>query len=228
MGRMQARLARGIRIGQAQSIRLITRREVPAQVDGEPWKLAPSDVIINLKNRVPMLQKSEKKSLGDSSRGGVRSDSPPPPVEMFAEGNEKEDEQGGRKLEGKEEVDDGKERREKERRKVERKEEKKKEKSSRIEKRSEKKEKREEKKEERREEKKEEKKEETLDIVADGARETKREEYPLSISSSLSFDDVPSDVLRDSKCLSPKGSEDTKRLLRNNASLGDVYRKSKK
>lgn len=195
---------------------MITQREVPAQVDGEPWKLVPSDVTIALKNRVPMLQKSEKKSLVDSTNRGDN-DTPPPSMEAERE-NEKEEEIG-KKMESKEE-DEGREKRDK--RRSERKEEKKREKSSRLERKREKKEGKKE-KEEKREDVKEEKQEDQKND-----RHDKGEEKPAPIVGTLSFDDLQDDTLKEPKTVLPKSMDDPKRLLRNNASVGDVYRKAAK
>lgn len=68
LGRMQARMARGIRIGQASQIQIISQRRIPAQVDGEPWVMQPSTITVTQKNRVPMLQKERKSVLSDADQ----------------------------------------------------------------------------------------------------------------------------------------------------------------
>jgi hypothetical protein len=66
LGRIQARVARGIRIAQGNHVEIVTKRNVPAQVDGEPWVMVPSTVSVRFKNRVQMLQKDRRGGLLDS------------------------------------------------------------------------------------------------------------------------------------------------------------------
>uniref|UniRef100_A0A915IT58 Diacylglycerol kinase accessory domain-containing protein n=1 Tax=Romanomermis culicivorax TaxID=13658 RepID=A0A915IT58_ROMCU len=57
---MQAALqmgGKGERIAQCSNVKLVTKRAIPAQVDGEPCKLAPSVISIRFHSRVPMLQR---------------------------------------------------------------------------------------------------------------------------------------------------------------------------
>ena len=49
----------GTCIAQCRSAKIITSKTIPMQVDGEPCKLLPSIISINLKNRVCMLAKSK-------------------------------------------------------------------------------------------------------------------------------------------------------------------------
>jgi hypothetical protein len=49
----------GTCIAQCRNAKIITSRTIPMQVDGEPCKLLPSIITINLKNRVCMLAKSK-------------------------------------------------------------------------------------------------------------------------------------------------------------------------
>uniref|UniRef100_A0A3B3YLM5 Diacylglycerol kinase n=1 Tax=Poecilia mexicana TaxID=48701 RepID=A0A3B3YLM5_9TELE len=77
MGQVQSGLRSGIRIAQGSYIRLIVSKELPVQVDGEPWLQAPGHIIISAAGpKVRMLRKSKlKQRKSPSSRDG-RSDSP--------------------------------------------------------------------------------------------------------------------------------------------------------
>ncbi|CAI9735816.1 diacylglycerol kinase zeta-like isoform X6 [Octopus vulgaris] len=61
----------GERLTQCQEVKLTTYKTIPMQVDGEPCKLKPSTIIINLKNQANMIQKCKR-------RGSMPILDPPP------------------------------------------------------------------------------------------------------------------------------------------------------
>ncbi|XP_062328119.1 LOW QUALITY PROTEIN: diacylglycerol kinase zeta-like [Osmerus eperlanus] len=52
----------GERLNQCREVTLTTYKPIPMQVDGEPCKLAPSVIHINLRNQANMLQKSKRRT----------------------------------------------------------------------------------------------------------------------------------------------------------------------
>ncbi|XP_072307548.1 diacylglycerol kinase theta [Eucyclogobius newberryi] len=71
MGQVQSGLRCGIRIAQGNYIRLTVSKEIPVQVDGEPWVQPPGHIIIsNAGPKVRMLRKSKQrqKKHGSSSK----------------------------------------------------------------------------------------------------------------------------------------------------------------
>lgn len=68
MGQVQSGLRSGIRIAQGNYIRLTVSKEVPVQVDGEPWVQPPGHIIISAAGpKVRMLRKSKQKQKKASS-----------------------------------------------------------------------------------------------------------------------------------------------------------------
>ncbi|XP_065193723.1 diacylglycerol kinase zeta-like [Sycon ciliatum] len=51
----------GIRLAQCSQAVISTKRVIPAQVDGEPCRLAPSTIVISMRNRACMLQRVKRK-----------------------------------------------------------------------------------------------------------------------------------------------------------------------
>lgn len=52
---------RGERLAQCSVVKIVTRKAIPAQVDGEPCRLAPSVIEMRFHSRVPMLQRISSK-----------------------------------------------------------------------------------------------------------------------------------------------------------------------
>lgn len=52
---IQANLARAIRIGQGSTIKIILKRDLPVQVDGEPFLQPSSQITIQFWNQMKML-----------------------------------------------------------------------------------------------------------------------------------------------------------------------------
>lgn len=46
----------GSKIAQAKTIRIVTEEPMPMQVDGEPFMLTESEIIIKIKNEALMLE----------------------------------------------------------------------------------------------------------------------------------------------------------------------------
>ncbi|XP_033823002.1 diacylglycerol kinase theta-like [Periophthalmus magnuspinnatus] len=70
MGQVQSGLRCGIRIAQGNYIRLTVSKEVPVQVDGEPWVQPPGHIIISAAGpKVRMLRKSKQKQKKHASGG---------------------------------------------------------------------------------------------------------------------------------------------------------------
>lgn len=68
MGQVQSGLRSGIRIAQGNYIRLTVSKEVPVQVDGEPWVQPPGHIIISAAGpKVRMLRKSKQRQKKASS-----------------------------------------------------------------------------------------------------------------------------------------------------------------
>lgn len=57
---------RGERIAQCSEVRITTIKAIPAQVDGEPCKLAPSVITIKFHSKVPMLQRISIKVISSN------------------------------------------------------------------------------------------------------------------------------------------------------------------
>lgn len=51
----------GERLHQCKEVTLTTYKSIPMQVDGEPCKLAPSIIHINLRNQANMVQKAKRR-----------------------------------------------------------------------------------------------------------------------------------------------------------------------
>lgn len=51
----------GERLHQCKEVTLTTYKSIPMQVDGEPCKLAPSVIRINLRNQANMVQKAKRR-----------------------------------------------------------------------------------------------------------------------------------------------------------------------
>lgn len=51
----------GERLHQCKEVTLTTYKSIPMQVDGEPCKLAPSVIHINLRNQANMVQKAKRR-----------------------------------------------------------------------------------------------------------------------------------------------------------------------
>lgn len=51
----------GERLHQCKEVTLTTFKSIPMQVDGEPCKLAPSVIHINLRNQANMVQKAKRR-----------------------------------------------------------------------------------------------------------------------------------------------------------------------
>lgn len=76
MGQVQSGMRSGIRIAQGNYIRLTVSKEVPVQVDGEPWVQPPGHIIISAAGpKVRMLRKSKQKQKKASSSGKEGKDS---------------------------------------------------------------------------------------------------------------------------------------------------------
>lgn len=52
----------GERLNQCKEVTLTTYKSIPMQVDGEPCKLAPSVIYINLRNQANMVQKTKRRT----------------------------------------------------------------------------------------------------------------------------------------------------------------------
>lgn len=50
----------GMRLTQCKSVRLVTTKTIPMQVDGEPCRLQPSVILIHLRNQANMIQRSKR------------------------------------------------------------------------------------------------------------------------------------------------------------------------
>eukprot|EP00731_Ephydatia_muelleri_P029976 Em0021g499a len=57
MAMLQVGLGHGVRIAQCQHVKMTTTKCIPVQVDGEACMLAPSTIILIMKNKVPMVTK---------------------------------------------------------------------------------------------------------------------------------------------------------------------------
>lgn len=76
MGQVQSGLRSGIRIAQGNYIRLTVSKEVPVQVDGEPWVQPPGHIIISAAGpKVRMLRKSKQRQKKSASSGKDNSSS---------------------------------------------------------------------------------------------------------------------------------------------------------
>ena len=51
----------GERLAQCKEAVLTTYKSIPMQVDGEPCKLSPSVITINLRNQSNMIQKTKRR-----------------------------------------------------------------------------------------------------------------------------------------------------------------------
>lgn len=51
----------GERLHQCKEVTLTTTKSIPMQVDGEPCKLAPSIIRINLRSQANMVQKAKRR-----------------------------------------------------------------------------------------------------------------------------------------------------------------------
>ena len=60
LGRIRTGLVHGIRLAQTANVKIVTKREIPVQIDGEPWMTSASVINVTFRNRVPMLKKLEE------------------------------------------------------------------------------------------------------------------------------------------------------------------------
>ena len=82
----------GTRLAQCRTVTIVTSRILPCQVDGEPCRLAPSNIHISLRNRVSMLARvkrrpsannvSQIQELVTSMPTACVVEDPPPPVHV--------------------------------------------------------------------------------------------------------------------------------------------------
>ncbi|KAL6049945.1 Diacylglycerol kinase [Balamuthia mandrillaris] len=75
LGRIQTRTSRGIRLAQGRSLRLTTSKALPAQVDGEPWLMIPSQTDIHHLSTSQLLynmtQRRAERNIAKLSRSVV-------------------------------------------------------------------------------------------------------------------------------------------------------------
>jgi len=63
-GQIQSGMAQGIRLKQGSSIQITTIAEIDAQIDGEPFKISPSQITVTLHNQAKLLLNSNKDKCG--------------------------------------------------------------------------------------------------------------------------------------------------------------------
>ncbi|CAJ0586761.1 unnamed protein product, partial [Mesorhabditis spiculigera] len=63
---------KGERLAQCSSVRVITTKAIPMQVDGEPCMLAPSSIHLQFHSKVPMLRREKKVVCSPSLRKGTK------------------------------------------------------------------------------------------------------------------------------------------------------------
>lgn len=56
MAQLQCKISKPVRIGQAKQIKIHIKEMCPMQVDGEPWKQAPCDILLQSRSQVRMLK----------------------------------------------------------------------------------------------------------------------------------------------------------------------------
>jgi len=64
LGQIQGKIAKGVKLAQGNKIEILCGKFIEAQIDGEPFKLSPSFISINLHNQVPVLLNSLKDKKG--------------------------------------------------------------------------------------------------------------------------------------------------------------------
>eukprot|EP01124_Arcella_intermedia_P032048 TRINITY_DN73_c1_g6_i1.p1 TRINITY_DN73_c1_g6~~TRINITY_DN73_c1_g6_i1.p1 ORF type:complete len:691 (-),score=217.22 TRINITY_DN73_c1_g6_i1:79-2151(-) len=64
MGQIQGKLARGVKIAQGKKIAILCKKNIEAQIDGEPFKISPSYIKISKMNSSPFLLNSAKDKHG--------------------------------------------------------------------------------------------------------------------------------------------------------------------
>jgi len=64
LGQIQGKMAKGVKIAQGNKIEIICLKSIEAQIDGEPFKLHPSHISINLHNQAPVLLNTLKDRKG--------------------------------------------------------------------------------------------------------------------------------------------------------------------
>jgi len=56
LARIQSKVSHGgLRLGQGKHMKIVTTREIPAQVDGEPWLMVPSEVTVEFQSQAKLL-----------------------------------------------------------------------------------------------------------------------------------------------------------------------------
>lgn len=58
----------GVRLAQARNVTIVTSRTLPVQVDGEPCRLAPSNIQISLRNTTAMLTRVKRRQVYSASQ----------------------------------------------------------------------------------------------------------------------------------------------------------------
>jgi len=64
MGKIQSGIAQGHKIGQGNHVEIIVGTEIEAQVDGEPFKIPPSKILVEHHNQAPVVINSNKDKFG--------------------------------------------------------------------------------------------------------------------------------------------------------------------
>eukprot|EP01112_Ceratiomyxa_fruticulosa_P018695 TRINITY_DN6020_c0_g4_i1.p1 TRINITY_DN6020_c0_g4~~TRINITY_DN6020_c0_g4_i1.p1 ORF type:complete len:676 (-),score=151.62 TRINITY_DN6020_c0_g4_i1:18-2045(-) len=87
MGTIKSGISKGKRLAQGQKIRIVTTSPLPAQVDGEPWILSPSNVSVSHFSQSPMLRKKGAVILPYQKEKQTRAFSSSPPLNRGAPPN---------------------------------------------------------------------------------------------------------------------------------------------